>query len=1735
VTVTDANGCRRITEVVIPSRASFTVSANMNNINASCGASNGRATATITGGTAPFTYLWSNGGNTATIANLAAGTYGVTATDASGCQNTASTTINAVGNLTVSATKTDASCGIANGTITLTTTGTAPYTYLWSNGATTRDLTLLGAGIYRVTVTDANRCTATATVTILQGTTITVTPTVRQPLCAGQTGSATVSVMGGSAPYRYAWSNGSTTASVSNLTAGSNTIMVTDANGCSGSQTFTIAVPTAISLTATTTNVACNGTSTGGIVTSVSGGTPNYSYLWSNGATGANLSNVGAGNYSLTVTDANGCTTTGSWTLTQPSAILISATGANTTCGASNGSITASVTGGSPNYTYLWSNGATTANISNLAGGNYTLTVRDANGCTAMRSVTITQGASNLAVSVSAVQARCIGQTGSATATATGGVGTITYRWSNGATTAAITGLLGNTYTVVATDGNGCTASASVVIVIPTAISLTATTTNIACNGTSTGGIVTLVSGGTPNYSYLWSNNSTSANLSNIGAGTYNLTVTDANGCTTTGSWTLTQPSAIVISATGANTTCGSSNGSIVASVTGGSPNYTYLWSNGATTANISNLAGGNYTLTVRDANGCMATRSVTVTQGASNLAVSVSAVQARCIGQTGSATATATGGVGTITYRWSNGATTAAIMGLLGNTYTVVATDGNGCTASASVVIVIPTAISLTATTTNVACNGTSTGGIVTSVSGGTPNYSYLWSNNSTSANLSNIGAGTYNLTVTDANGCTTTGSWTLTQPSAIVISATGANTTCGSSNGSITASVTGGSPNYTYLWSNGATTANISNLAGGNYTLTVRDANGCTATRSVTIGSSTPITINPTVVNVVCAGAATGSVSLAISGGTLPYRYTWSNGATTATINGLPQGVYRVTVTDANNCTANEVYSIVQPAAITLTTTSINATCGAANGSARVTATGGSTTYTYLWSNGTNLRTLSGVIGGTYSVTVTDGNSCSVNTTVNIGSTPGITAVNLLPTNATCLNNDGAISLTVTGGASPFTYLWSNAATSSSITGLSAGNYSVTVTDANSCTASASVTLTAPSALVINLNRTNTSCGLNNGTINASVSGGTTPYSYAWTGGATAQNLTNLSAGSYILSVRDAAGCAASQMATVGASTAMNLLVSANNVTCNAATNGGAVVSISGGRSPYSYLWSNTATSSGISNLVAGNYLVTVTDADNCRATGMTEVTQPTAINIGFVGTPASCTPTGAISASVTGGVPNYRYSWSNGGTTATINNVASGTYTLSVTDANGCLKIAAATINANISPNLSCTVAVVQNVSDVGANDGSLSVTPANGQTPYRYRWSNGGLTATVTSLAEGNYSVTVTDAYNCTTVCSRNIAPICDNVTDGGLIEGNQNLCPGGNATDITEIAPIMGGSGIIEYMWMRGTDDVAFNTTNYTAIPNSNAPNLTNIGVINQTTYFFRCVRRRGCPFIEGNRITKTVDLSTAYVAPSTACVNQDVNFEALDTRPNISYSWSFGASATHANSTSRTPTVRFTAAGNYVVRLFLYRNGCTANLMIPISVTSCATGGGSALSSFTAKVNAAKNVELAWTTENETPQNRFFIERSPDGLDFKTLTELEGQGGVFNNYRYTDQFPKKGVAFYRLRNVNRRGDVTLSEMKRVMITDSEDEAKVLIYPNPMINLAFLEVLSNDYNGGATIEIYNQQGIKVFTKIQEAQQSRLKLELNDLPSGVYFARVKLDNGDVKTASFVKLTK
>lgn len=972
----------------------------------------------------------------------------------------------------------------------------SPTTNMTGSNTLTPQVCPTATTTYTLTASDTAGC-----VTVTDQVTVTVQPsccnllftgTHIDPSCGASNGSININVTQGTGPYTYAWSDGpATTANRTNLPAGTYTVSITD-NGqpnCVKDTTITLVSPNSPVINSITpTAETCDGDNDGSISVNASGGTGTLTYTWTPANTGANINNLPDGNYTVTVTDANGCTATGNTTVAAgpPCCVLaISVAATNPSCGGFDGSITIAVTTGSGNYTYAWSVGSNSTNtLANIGAGTYTVTVTDVTqGCDIDTTITLSTILGPSASTVTTDET-CLGAAdGTATVTASGGTPPYTYSWNTTPvqTTAAAVNLPAGCYSVAITDAAGCTAFDQVCIAAgPNCCNLSfdISTSDPTCGNTD--GSITITNlGGSGNYGFLWSDASTGQDLLNVGAGSYSVTITD-NGfpnCQLDTTVTLSNPNAPTIDniVATAETCLGANDGSIDLTITCGTTPCVTGWSNGASTEDISGLAPGTYTVTVTDALGCQTTGFIAVPAGPSccNLAFDLDIVDPSCGQSNGSIEVTnITGASAQITFAWSNSLNTQIISGLAAGTYTVTVTDNGqpNCQLDSTITISDAGGATLVATATNETCAGAADGTANVVATGGAAPLTYTWSNTATGSSITGLAPGNYTVSVEDANGCVSTAQVTVIaggQCCSLTASAATTPASCGTADGTITVTVdaSSGVAPFEYNLNGGAFGAsNTFTVAGGNYSVIARDANGCDTTLLVTVTeANNTIILSVSSSDPTCPGATDGWVGVNVAGGTPPNITTWSTGATTDTVLNLGAGTYSLTVTDQTNCSAFAQVTLTDPPPTSVNLgpdvdlcfgESVNLDAGLAG--------------SYIWSTGDTTQSITAVVSGTYAVTITNAGGCTASDDIEVSVTAPFTVD--AGEDTTIIQYESVLELnaTVTGSAggsylwTPSDYLACDDCATTLLSPDSTTTYVLTYTDALGCIASDSVTIT-------------------------------------------------------------------------------------------------------------------------------------------------------------------------------------------------------------------------------------------------------------------------------------------------------------------------------------------------------------------------------------------------------------------------------------------------------------------------------------------------------------------------------------------------------------------------------------------------------------------------------------------------------------------------------------------------
>ncbi|MBI5916422.1 MAG: T9SS type A sorting domain-containing protein [Bacteroidetes bacterium] len=971
-----------------------------------------------------------------------------------------------------------------------TSPGGANMTYMWKrNGqpvGTGPTLTVTTGGSYTLTTQStvgSDTCVDQATVFIVaDNTPPQLTAMGGVITCASS--SVTLQANSTTPNVTYGWTGpGGFASNLQNPTVsltGTYTVKAIAMNGCSKSANAVVtgntelpnATATGGSVTCLSSQVMLNGQST----------TPGVAYSWEGpGGVIYNQQNPvvsTVGDYILTVTAPNGCKKSTSTSVIDNTAPPLASAAVDDNLNCFTSTVTLSGAGSSigGQYSYLWSTtdgnvafGGTTLTPTVDAPGTYTLLVTNSNnGCTGTASATVVESPDVTASIASQTNVLCFGEaTGSATVTAGGGVGNFTYEWSDGQTTATATGLIAGNYSVTSTDGEGCASVQSVTVSQPaTPIAVNASATPQIIFGVNDGTATANPTGGTGPYASGWNSGGTTQTITGLAPGNYTVIITDANGCTASQTVTVNEITcAVQIDIAHQDVSCpGAADGSATVNLASATPPFSFIWSNGETTQTVNQLSGGTYSVSSTDANGCEVVATVTVQEPSTFSANATSTDLTGFNSDDGTATANPTGGTAPYTYLWDNNETTATIGNLEPGNYTVSVSDGNGCEA-VQTVIVLAFNCFMTANviSANATCNGSDDGQATVTLANGTAPFTYEWSNGGTTATIENLAPDTYSATATDAAGCPAVVEVAITEPTVLGIDFIELiEPDCGASNGLVTAAGTGGTPGYNYEWSNGDTDNTIDGVAAGTYSVSITDANGCEAAFEVVIGTidDVPPTLDcpeglalpscdpvaeftPTVTD-----NCTGTIQLTQTSG-LPSGSTFPVGQTTVAF----------VAEDASGNSSTCSFEVTVPTGLSVTLSSVNVSCfGHDDGSIAATTTGGSPGYTYLWSNGATTPTVTGLIAGPYSVSVTDQDGCTSVKTNTVTQPPLLLTLLVTITNDTAGQQSGAIDVDVNGGVPPYTYIWTDLAgnvlgNQQDISGLAAGTYQLRVTDANGC----------------------------------------------------------------------------------------------------------------------------------------------------------------------------------------------------------------------------------------------------------------------------------------------------------------------------------------------------------------------------------------------------------------------------------------------------------------------------------------------------------------------------------------------------------------------------------------------------------------------------------------------------------------------------------------------------------
>ncbi|MDX1941629.1 MAG: T9SS type A sorting domain-containing protein [Saprospiraceae bacterium] len=1141
--------------------------------------------------------------------------------------------------------------------------GGGNYTYLWSTGENDTDIVINAGNIanisskYFITVTDAGECVTIDSVEVTSTNSIDSVrvSTTNTATCTGNDGSITLTPLAGQSPFRYEWSSANGISgsidgilgayTINNLPQGVYRITITD-NSTQACEFFLRQVfvngPAAIVRTPNIKDVSCAGALDGAITLNVTGINPQY--LWSIGATTPSIQNIPGGMYAVTITDGACETVLEGMEVKEPEALTIVEGLSSPSCSnATDGMIELSVFGGTKNYNFLWNTGSRREDLDNVNAGIYTLTLTDANDCQLVKIIDL-QAPQPLGVIIDSLH-------------------------------------------------------------------------NITCFENSDGFVKVTANGGTPPYRYLWNTGSIAPVLANVKAGNYSVTVTDFNGCQQVLNVPIAQPALLQLSIANqvAPQCIGDNTGILEAVANGGSQPYTFVWNTGTTGSTITNLGVGTYSVTLTDAKGCFGDSLKIELDAASPIAVAIVVDQPDCIGRNDGSINLQPTGTAPFSYIWSRGDITQNLNNVGVGTYAVTVEDAEGCLFDTSIIVDAPQVFDLNITPFQPSCFQSTDGAIeVNFFSAGTPPLAYNWSNGSTMQDLSGLSNGDYVLSLRDSRGCvfvSDTIKIVNPEPLDLNVEAFGQITCTGDSTGFIEIAVEGGTAPYDYDWvGTGETTDDIFNLSAGDYRLVVLDANQCPIDTTFRLVEPAELLTEIIIESSdECDQAFSNEIRAVTKGGRAPYEYLWSTGVTDSIVTNLPPGEYQLLVRDANGCSELIPSIKLRDAgkALSIDTFFVkDITCfGANDGAMTVRISGGAAPFIFHFSENTIIQsnsreaTVTGLPQDSdYSVTITDlGSGCVVATPKKAINQPTQLSFIFNKTNEpNCFSSaDGAIFASTYGGVQPYTFQWVNQngtqiGTKEDLTGIPNGTYTGYVIDTRGCRDTILQQQVSNNNDLIRFANPpivqDASCRNNaNGAINVTIQGGAPPYEYRWSNNRTTEDIANLAAGAYTLTLTDADTCRVIFPAIIvdQPDSDISILGKPNNVLCHGDTTGSIEVLVSGGTGPYEYIWEYRGSlfvedTSNLSGLRAGIYKLSVRDTNQCFKTATFEITEPPQLQLDMT------FEEGNIALAIaSGGVPDYTYLWNTGETTQQILIPQSGDYSVTVTDNNNCIIIENATL--------------------------------------------------------------------------------------------------------------------------------------------------------------------------------------------------------------------------------------------------------------------------------------------------------------------------------------------------------------------------------------------------------------------------------------------------------------------
>ncbi len=1377
-------------------------------------------------------YSWSTAETSQMITVGSSGTYGVTVEDINGC----------ILEGTLDVTQSPPLDPVINGVLDycegsstqLTVSGGPFNSYQWSDMATTASITVNSPGTYSVTVSDAAGCESDVFVDVTENPL--PQPDITGSLSVCPAGATSTTLDAGGGFTGYSWSSGGTSQLETVTGPGGISVTVTDNNGCEGEQTVTIDEFATTDPVITGDNTLCPEE-----VTTIDAGDGFASYSWSTGDMTQQTTTFGEGTYIVTVTDANGCETIGNFNASPADVPEPEILGDANFC---EGDFTTLTVNGVYD-SYSW-NGFGTPNADGsqytvAAPGVVMLDVTNEEGCVGSTFIEVLQiPLPNPTINGNSTI--CQGETGFIDA----GGGYSMYLWNNGWDEQVLGVNDSGTYSVTVTDNYGCTGEASIEVEQSESLNVTISGALEICadNGS------TVLDAGAGFNSYSWSDGSEGQQITVSEGGFYAVTVTNTTGCTGEVSVEVTELAPVVAEITGDLQVC--EGGSTLLGLSEMYQNY--FWSDGSTGSTYEATAGEVVEVEVVDFNGCVGTTQVTITNYAAE-SLLISGPDEICEG--GTIELTATGGFSS--YLWSTGEVTQNIIVDEVGYYAVLGITSNGCEVYSPELEVTlqPTEITITGDTTF--CEGSS---VVLSVTAGFDTYE--WSDGSMGNDQSFDQGGLLTVTATSSTGCTAQSSVTLVSYALPEVSIVGSTSFCPGG----AAELSSDGVFEDYVWTDMSTSANLTVTVAGNYGLTVTDVNGCEGSDEVTVEEQTEL--NPVISGDLsyCEG---GNTTLGVGSGYM--SYSWSNGSDGPTAQIDSPGPVTVFVTDAFGCSGETSVDVLENANPTITITGETYFCSGDTATVSVE----DLYATYQWSTGSTGSTASVSTAGIISLLVTDSNGCEGGDDFEVTEAP-LPAPGITGDFSYCPGQ----STTISGESGFVSYSWTGGATTESLAVDTVGVYELVVVDANGCMGSNSVNVIESVTQAPQITGVTDFCPGESTTLTVSNSF----VSYSWSTGAETAQIQTDEGNTYSVVATDGNGCE-----TTASVTTTIFSVTDPQITGPSAFCAGDMVTLDAGSGYAGYAWSTTAATQQIIVSSGADYEVTVTDGNGCETTGSYEVTENALPEVNIGGSTSYCI--GGFTTLNAGGT-YAGYMWSEGSTSQSIDVSIAGTFSLTVTDANGCEGIGsvAVTEDTELTPVISGPLSYCATQ--------TTTLDAGSGFTTYQWNDNSSGSTLEVSS--PGTYSVTVTDNGGC--IGETSVA-VTENALPQPQISGTLEYCA-------TQTTTLDAGTGFASYDWSTGDTDQTLEVS---------SPGMYTVAVTNS----FGCVDSTMVAITENPLPQPQISGTLEYCATQTTTLDAGTGF--------ASYDWSTG---------DTDQTLEVSSPGMYTVAV-TNSFGCVDSTMVAIT------------------------------------------------------------------------------------------------------------------------------------------------------------------------------------------------